>query len=333
MNPPKVTDEVYIQFLIAAQRVFTCTEAAICQPEQAIPVAHDAFTRLLQRQPPDTAALWHEVKPLIRPKEGALIIDDSTLDKPHARKTDLVTYHWSGKHHRVVRGINLISLVWTDGEAILPCDFRLYDKADDGLTKLDHARAMFAEAHRRGFRPQVVLFDGWYAALENLKTLRSYEWQWLTRLKGNRLVNPDDTKNVPISTLSIPREGQVVHLMGYGMIRVFRTVAANGDAEYWATSILAMSEAERAEWARQAFGIEVYHRGTKQCCGIEKCQAQRADAQHGHIQLALRAFVRLEANWMQTGVSWYQAKQEIIRGAIRDYLAQPKYLLATYSTA
>ena len=65
-----------------------------------------------------------------------------------------------------------------------------------------------------------------------------------------------------------------MHLKGYGFVRVFRTVAHDGDAEYWATSHLSMTEAERREWARQAFGIEVYHRGIKQCCGIEKCQAQ-----------------------------------------------------------
>jgi putative transposase len=333
MNAPKVNDRDYIQFLIAAQRVFTCTEAATCQPERAEPAAHDAFSRLLARQPPDTAALWQEVRPLIRCEEGALILDDSTLDKPYARNMALVTWHWSGKHHRVVRGINLISLVWTDGEALLPSDFRLYDKEGDGLDKHAHARAMLAEAHRRGFRPQVVLFDGWYASLENLKALRGYEWHWLTRFKSNRLVNPDDTGNVPIETVSIPREGRVVHLKGYGFVRVFRTVAKDGDAEYWATSHQEMTEAERKEWARQAFGIEVYHRGIKQCCGIEKCQAQTEPAQRGHLQLALRAFVRLEAHWLQTGTSWYQAKTDIIRTAIRAYLAHPRYSLAGDPTA
>jgi hypothetical protein len=43
-------------------------------------------------------------------------------------KMDLVTYHWSGKHHDVVRGINLITLLWSDGKALVPTDFRLYDK-------------------------------------------------------------------------------------------------------------------------------------------------------------------------------------------------------------
>jgi DDE superfamily endonuclease len=333
MNAPKVDELDYIQFLIAAQRVFTCTEAATCQPEQADPPAHDAFTRLLARQPPDTAALWQEVRLLVKRTEGALLLDDSTLDKPYAQRMALVTRHWSGKHHRVVQGINLVSMVWTDGDTLLPCDFRLYDRPVDGQTKNEHARAMLAAAHQRGFQPRVVAFDGWYAALANLKTIREYDWHWFTRLKVNRLVNPDDTGNVPLATLVIPREGRVVHLKGYGFIRVFRTVGPDGDAEHWATSDLAMSEAQRAEWARQAFGIEVYHRGLKQCCGIEKCQAQTEAGQRGHIQLALRAFVRLEAHWLRTGMSWYAAKTDIIRTAVREYLAHPCYTLAADPTA
>ena len=82
---------------------------------------------------------------------------------------DLVTRHWSGKHHRVVLGINLISLVWTDGETLLLCDFRLYDKPFGGQDKNEQARALLAEAHARGFTPRMVLFDGWYAGLENLR--------------------------------------------------------------------------------------------------------------------------------------------------------------------
>lgn len=327
MRAAKVTDLDYIHFLIAAQRVFTCTEAQKCQPFQSDPPAHDAFTRLLERQPPDTEALWAEVKPLVEPGRGALVLDDSTLDKPRAQNMALVTWHWSGNHHRVVPGINLISLLWNGADALIPCDFRLYDKPFGGLDKNQHARAMLHQARERGFTPQMTCFDGWYASLENLKLLRSWDWHWLTRLKSNRLVNPDRSGNVAVSEVAIPAEGRVVHLKGYGFIRVFRTVAENGDAVHWATSKLEMREAERAEWARQAFGIELYHRGLKQCCGVEKCQGQKEKVQRGHIQLAIRAFLRLEAHWMRTGISWYEAKENIIREAIRAYLARPLYEL------
>ena len=85
----KVTDLDYIQFLIAAQGVYTCTEAARC----ALNASHDAYTRLLTRLPPDTAALWQEVEPLVALTHGLLVIDDTTLDKPYARKMGLVSRH------------------------------------------------------------------------------------------------------------------------------------------------------------------------------------------------------------------------------------------------
>lgn len=317
-------DEVdYIQFLIAAPRVFTCTEAARCQPDEPEAPAHDAFTRLLQRQPSDTVALWQEVEGLVQRDAGILVFDDTTLDKFYARKIALVTRHWSGKHRRVVLGINLITLLWTDGQTRLPTDFRVSDKPFGGKTKNEHVQAMLKQAKQRNFAPRCVLCDSWYSGLENLKAIRGCGWPWLVRFKANRYVNPDGTGNVPIERVVIPPEGRVVHLKGYGMIKVFRTVAKDGDVEYWGTSELGMDEEGRKALAKQAWGIEQYHRGLKQCCGIEKAQVRLGTAQRGHLQLAIRAFVRLEAYRLKTGVSWYEAKTAIVRTAIREYLAHP----------
>lgn len=329
MNPPKCDEVDYIHFLIAVQKTFTCTEAARCQPEQERAPAHDAFTRLLTRRPPDTEALWQEAQGLVERAKGVLVVDDTTLDKPYARKMALVTRHWSGKHHRVVQGINLVTLLWTDGRALVPTDFRVYDRPQDGQTKNDHFRAMLETAKRRGFAPRSVGFDSWYASLENLKAIRGYGWHWLTRLKHNRLVNPDGEGNRPIDQVSLPPEGRVVHLKGYGWIRVFRTVAPDGDVEYWATDDLEMSEATRQELEDQGWGIETYHRGVKQCCGPERAQVRQAEGQRNHVLYALRAFLRLEAHRLRTGVSWYEAKAAILREAVRAYLAHPLYSLTS----
>jgi hypothetical protein len=95
MNPPKCNELDYIHFLIATQKVFTCTEAARCQPEG---------------KSPDTEALWQEAKEVVDRKQGLLVVG-TTFDKLYAQKMELVTYHWSGKHRRVVRGINLQTLL------------------------------------------------------------------------------------------------------------------------------------------------------------------------------------------------------------------------------
>jgi hypothetical protein len=42
-------------------------------------------------------------------------------------------------------------------------------------------------------------------------------------------VNPDRSGNVQVDSLQIPEEGLVVHLKGFGMIKVFRTVSREGD--------------------------------------------------------------------------------------------------------
>ena len=335
MNPPRCNDDDYIDFLVAAQRHFTCTEAARSQPaEDAVtstPPAHDSFTRLLERLPPDSEALWDDAKKIVRIAEGSLIIDDTTLDKPYAEKMDYVTYHWSGKHHRVVKGINLITTIWTDGSALIPCDFRLYNASKDGLTKNDHFHDMLLSAKQRGMEPKYVLFDSWYSSMENLKLIaKDLGWHFFCRLKENRLVNPTGRKkgNKPVGDISeVPLEGVVVHLKGFGMIRVFRTVSKKGDVEHWATDDLGMNEKRREELSGQGWGIEEYHRGVEQCCGIERAQARKARSILNHIHLSIRAFIRLELYRLMTGISWYEAKVTIIRDAVRTYLAHPIYVL------
>ena len=57
MNAPKCTEYDYINFLVAAQQVFSAVEAARSHPDRVEQPAHDAYTRLLQRLPPDSEAL------------------------------------------------------------------------------------------------------------------------------------------------------------------------------------------------------------------------------------------------------------------------------------
>jgi putative transposase len=333
LNPAKCDDLDYIHFLVASADVFTCTEAARCQPVGENNPSHDAFTRLLQRQPPDTDALWNEVLDIVQPQDGFLVIDDSTLDKPYAKNMDLVYHQWSGKQHRLVNGINICTLLWTDGTAIIPVDFRIYDIDTDGKTKNDHFRDMLRKAKERNFRPRIVLFDSWYASVDNLKTIRKSEWHWLTRLKKNRLVNPDNIKNMQIQEIEIPPKGKVVHLKAYGFIKVFRIVAKDGDIEYWATDLLDMDEAKREKLGRYSWKIEEYHRGIKQFCGVENCQARKSQSQRAHIMFALRAFLRLEAERLRTGISWFESKRKIIRPAIRSYIKYLNYSLLKVLTA
>ena len=261
-----------------------------------------------------------------------MVIDDSTLAKLYARRIELVTRHWSGKYREVISGINLITLLWTDGDREIPVDYRIFSKAD-GKTKNDHFWEMMVMAKGRGFSPEYVLFDGWYASLENLKQIRDHGWRWLTRLKANREVTPEDRVSRTLDEVAIGVAGVVVHLRGYGLIRVFRNDDPDGVAEYWASNDLGLEVEMRPYYAELSFAIEDYHRDLKQNCGVEKCQVRSERAQRNHIGFSLRAFLRLEWHFFTTGISGFEAKLRLIRKAVQDYLENPGFRLPKPSTA
>ena len=109
---------------------------------------------------------------LVKLDSGYLVADDSTLDKPYAPHIELVTRHWSAKHRAVVEGINLITLLWTDGDISIPVDWCVLDKESDGLSKNDHLRQMLETAPERGFKPDCVLWDSWYSSLAVCRTMK-----------------------------------------------------------------------------------------------------------------------------------------------------------------
>ena len=326
MNKEKVEEEDYIQFLIGSQTRYTCTEAQRVSPLKNNP-SHDAYNRLLLRIAPEKEKIWKEAKELIGEAKGNLVIDDTLIHKRYSKKGGLVKYQWSGKDKRTEKGIGLVTALWTDGEKIIPVTADSYEPETTGETKNDIFRRRLVELKEKGLNIDYVLFDSWYSALENLKKVRELDWEWFCRLRCNRLVNPDRTKNVPIETFDIPSEGRIVHLKGYGMIKVFKTEPKEGSVEYWATSNLKMSSEDREFYESRGWQIEVYHRGVKQACGLEKSQVRNTTAQKNHIFLSIRAFLRLEYARIKSSISWYEAKSQIIRSAISSYLSHPIYLL------
>jgi len=127
--------------------------------------------------------------------------------------------------------------------------------------------------------------------------------------------------------LTIPPEGMTVHLKEYGFIKVFRIVSGDGDTQYWATDVLDMQEEKRKELGKKAWKIEEYHRGIKQFCGVERCQARRNSVQRAHIMMALRAFLRFEMQRIKTGITWFETKISIARNAVSQYIRKPIYEL------
>jgi len=168
MNPPKFTEEDYISFLVAGPKIFTCTEAERVQSGQENSPPHDSVGRLLHRLKASAEALRNGALPFAGLKNGVPVLDGSTLDKLYAHHIEPVCRHRSGKHRSVVKGICLLTLLRTDGDAHIPCDYRIYSKAQDGKTENDRFSDLLYKAEIRGFEPSCVLSDSRYAELDNI---------------------------------------------------------------------------------------------------------------------------------------------------------------------
>lgn len=319
MQYQKCSLDLYVDFLIASQTQFSGSELSKSSPE---PMAHDSVSRWLSSQKLTPKLLWEESQYLVDRKAGYLVLDDSVLDKPYAEKIALVRKQYSGNHHGVVKGIDIVNLLWTDTVKVVPTDYRIYDPTRDGKTKNDHARDMLNIAKNRVFSPDYVLIDEWFTSLGNLKAIDSYQWKWVGELATNRLVSLTKGDYVHVSDLDwTHKRVHKVWLKAYGFVLVSKIVFESGDIAYLATNDLSLDNPEtiKTHYAHR-WTIETFHRGIKQCTGIERCFSVKERSQRNHILCAFLAFIRLEWERIQNAISWYEQKLLISRSAITAYL-------------
>jgi hypothetical protein len=187
-------------------------------------LSHDSVNRFLLREEYTPEDLFNEAKNELILEGGTTSVDDSVIDKPYSEltKTELLGYFWSGKHKRSVKGINLITLCYTDTSGnSYPVNYRIYDKSE-GKTKNDYFLEMMKEIQAWGLKPAWVTGDSWYASLENLKFLRNAGVGFLFGVANNRIVSEEKGKELQVKTLEILDGGSVVYLKEFGWVKVFR---------------------------------------------------------------------------------------------------------------
>jgi len=321
MRQPKCSLDLYVNFLIASQKQYSGLELSRVSPTE---MSHDAVNHWLAKDKLTPKTVWQHSQTMVQKETGYLIFDDTVLDKPYAQEMSLVKLQYSGKHHRLVKGIDVVTLLWTDGEKIVPVDYRIYDPTRDGKTKNDHAQEMMKYAEKRGFSPYYMLMDCWYASVANLKAIDRNQWQWIAALKYNRKVSLAQGTYLSVADLDwTSTQVHKVWLKEYGWVLVSKMVDTNGDITYIATNDLSLLDAETLSGHMDhRWKIEAFHRGIKQCCGIERCYSTRERSQRNHILCAFLAFLKLEGKRIQSHISWYDQKLSIVRPATTLYLAK-----------
>ena len=290
----RCTLPMYMGFLLSEPNSPSCRHLS-----EVMGISHDSATRFLQRETYSPRDLFNAVKAGLNLKGGVLSVDDSVLDKPYNYKMAFVGHFWSGKHHQVVKGINLVTLYYCDVEGRhQPVNYRIVDKTE-GKTKNEYFREMLAEVLAWGLEPAYITGDSWYSGVSNLKEVRHHHLGFLLAIESNRLISSEKGTWMQIQKLNIPEEGREVWLRGFGIVKVFRT-SLKDQARHYAVSLpdsktFSSFGRDRFLWLHNLhWKIEQYHRAVKQVCHIEHFQVRTAAAIQTHVFAAICGYVQLQ---------------------------------------
>lgn len=325
-----MTQEQYIEFLIATRSNYTCTYLA----DHLLKISHDSICDFLKNERVHVDSIWSCAKTLIHDtEESFLIADDSVQEKPYARAIELVYPHYSGNRHGVIRGIDIVNLVHSSGGGdYYPVTYRIYAPEYEYATKNDHFLAMLKEAFEvRGIRAKYILFDTWYASAANLKYIHQQERIFYTTLKANRLVSLTKEEGyIHLDaiewTLDRLQKGISVKLKEVPFrVRLFKVVAKNGDIDWVITNDTDpnITTATARDRIGVRWDIECFHREIKQLTGIEKCQCHSEWAQRNHIACCYHAWLALKVHATQLKTTLYNAWNSLLSSYMMGELKHP----------
>jgi hypothetical protein len=340
-RPPtaRCTLPMYMGFLMSEPTSTTCTQLS-----EVMNISHDRVNRFLLRESYVAEDLFNESKKLLNMVGGTLSVDDSTLDKPYSQHMALVSHFWSGKHHRTVKELNLITLYYTDVVGHhLPVNYRIYDKSEN-KTKNDYFKDMLIEVLAWGLKPAVVTGDSWYSCINNLKMVKNHQLGLLFAIESNRLVSIEKGQWTQVQAIStISEDGLSVWLRGFGLVKLFRTQLKDQLRHY----VVLMPDASQQEAFNQKsfqdlhdnhWKIEQYHRMIKQVCHIESFQVRGKVLILNHIFAALCSYVHLQR--MQINDVFLNAYRwqrdlytKVVASFVHDFVRDKDYLNPRFQNA
>lgn len=323
----KTTRQLYCQYLISSQINYTCTNLA----DHFENLDHNSVYRYLKQEKLKPRLLWEKVREqVIYSPAGAIIFDDTVLDKSYSFAIDGVRRQYSGNAHGIIKGLGLVNCVYYNPELdrFWVLDYRLFDPERDAKTKLDHVSEMLDSLAQRAVRFRFVLMDSWYATMPLMTRLIKEEKIFYCPLKKNRLVDDSfgEQPYRPIEQLSWSDEellaGKIVKVKKFAQdtrLKLFRVTVSIDRTDYIVTNDLTQSDIDEAQQVSgRRWKIEQFHREAKQITGLERCQCRLNRSQRNHIASALLVWLVFKELADAAGQTVYQLKH----GLLSDYLKQ-----------
>ena len=256
----------------------------------SVGVSHDHLSRVLKTK--DGRVSTHVstliLKTLGKFSGGSLIIDDTTITKIFARVIEGCSWLWSSNDERVVFGYQVVVLLWSNGTLSIPLRWEFYKKIEnkrEQRTKIDIAVDLLAYAKNvLNLSPENVLFDPFYSAENVLRRCEEYQWQYVTKIKSNRLLNGKQAKRhhpnpywEETGTLSCGLKARIVR---HGR-------------RYFLTNDIISTKKEIIAFYDSRWVIEEMFRVLHSRLGLDECESRSKTAQTNHAAFVMSAYVLL----------------------------------------
>jgi len=340
-------EKIYIDFGISSFEKIEMTKLATIFDNY---YSHDVFTKMLLCD--DTyneKKLWKNVKPFLRnyenEQDGCILIDDSILNKPYTKISDIVCWHYDHTVGKSVKGICMLNFHYTDESGIsIPLGYEIISKTEDFFDKKKKRwvrRSLFTKneimrdkltilQNYNQVKYRYVLFDKWFASTENLVFIDEVLGKkFVSPLKNNRLValTLEDKINgnyVSISDVDMGNcSSRLVYLKGYEKpLKITKQVFKDGDDDesrylYLVTNDIDLSSEEILEIYKRRWKIEEYHKSLKQNMKIEHSPTKVEKSQRNHIFLSVCGFIKLEKLRLNYNMNHFAIKEKIYIEALK----------------
>src|SRR5713101_2935090 len=324
----KMTRLDYCQYLLLSHINYTLTNFA----DHCEQFSHDAINRYLRGERITPRLVWENVRGQVVPTpRGYVLFDDTVLDKNYSFAIELVRSQYSGNAKAVIKGIGVVTCVYVNPntDQFWLIDYRIYDPAGDGKSKLDHVREMLTNVvYQKQLPVQAVLMDTWYATKDFMLFIESLSQIYYCPLKDNRQVD-DSRSQQPYQRVDALAwnaqdlaHGKRIKIKGFPKdhkVHLFRVEVSTHRTDFVVTNDLTQdSTAATQEACGFRWKIEQLHREGKQVTGLEHCQCRKARIQRNHIGCAFLVWIRLKELAAKTGRTMYQLKH----GLLDEYLIQ-----------
>lgn len=235
---------------------------------------------------------------------GWLELDDTVLDK-FGTQIFGVSWVYCSRRQKVLRGLNLIALIWTDGQRRIPIGSKIWRQGKQRKVVL--AAKLLRWAPQVGLQPDYVLMDSWYGAKALLKQVRTYDWHCGTRLKRNRNFN-----GKPLRQHWPQRLGHAQGQLSGGL----EVLVVKDGKRYLASSHLSLSVVQVKALYGQRQQIEEFFRLLPGQLHWHQCPARSRAAQTAHLYLCLIADCALEAEAVRRQTMIYRLCRTLFRREI-----------------